>query len=277
MLETGRTATGTWGRSDDITPFTPSEIKAAPIDPFTQAANVQVDALNNAIPLFDPYRQAGLQGLQGYQQGSTAQGLDEILQQIMGGDLFGSLVDERTRSVEGMLGSGGLSRSGAAIEEGAKIPTDIAMMLEGILSGRQGALADSGYVATSEIGGLTSQVGEAIASGILGREAQNSANKANKQTNQSNLLGSIAGGLGMAFSDPRLKTNVTGNGKIGPLTLVEWDWIPETKGTIVENMPTIGFMSTEIKEHYPEYVSEFGGYDIIDYPGLLGRLEETCL
>ncbi len=246
---------------------------SAPKNPFADAANVQVDALNNAIPFFQPFMDAGLSGLEQYQQGSTPEGLEQILSMIMGGDTFGSLVDERTRAVEGGLAAGGLTRSGAAIKKHAAIPTDIALALEGILSGRSGALADTGFGASSGIAGLTTRVGEAIASGILGKEAQDSSRSAQKSTNTSDIVGAVLGGV---FSDPRLKENKRKIGKIGPLDLYDWDWIPEVKDTIAAGMPTTGFLSTDIKEHFPEYVSEFGGFDLIDFQGLINHMEESC-
>lgn len=242
---------------------------------FTNAADVQVNALENAIPLFQPFLDSGLFGLNNLQQGATPRGLDQILSQIMGTDTFGSLVDERTRSVEGLLSSGGLSRSGAAIEQGAAIPTDIALALQGILSGNNQALANFGFGGASEIGSLTTQVGQAIASGILGQEQSRATSKAASQTNTSNLIGA---GIGALFSDPALKQNVRKIKKIGPLDLIQWDWIPQAKGTIVENMPTIGFMSTQIKEFYPQFVGEFAGFDTVDYKKLINELETvSCL
>jgi len=118
------------------------------------AAAIQSGAYKEAIPLlqgqfdytrsqFDPYTQAGAGAItelqQGYQapQGASLGGIDEILNQIMGGEAFGGLVEERQRGVQGQLAAGGLTRSGRAIEEAAAVPTDIAFQLENLLYGRQ--------------------------------------------------------------------------------------------------------------------------------------------
>ena len=75
------------------------------------------------------------------------------------------------------------------------------------------------------------------------------------------------------FSDPVLKMNVEKVSDIGPLSLVQWDWIPETEGTLIEGCGTLGFMADEVEKHYPHRVSEFCGLMVIDYPGLLDDLE----
>lgn len=241
-----------------------------PQNPITQAANVQVDALQNAMPFFQPFLDAGNFGLDLFQQGSSAGGLEQILNEIMGGQSFQGLRDERQRGVQGQLSAGGLTRSGTGIEAAANIPTDLAFNISNLLSGRQESLAGFGFGGASNIADLTTRVGEAIASGILGNEERRSSRRSESRTNTSNLIGSVLGG---AFSDPALKQNIEKIGEIGPLDLVQWDWIPEVEGTIVAGMRTMGFLSTQVREHYPEFVSEFGGYDLINFHGLIERLQ----
>ncbi len=241
-------------------------------NPITDAATVQVHQLNQAIPLFDPYMESGQRSLERVEQGSTVEGLDQIIAQILSGDSFQSLIGDRTRAVEGQLSAGGLTRSGQAIEDAADIPTDLAFAIEQMLSGRQGSLATGGFAATSQIGDLTTQIGEAIASGILGNEASRNADKTrsnNKTGAFLGALGSIAGGL---FSDPGLKENVRQKGKIGPLDLVKWDWTEDAQKTIAGSCPSVGFMSTQVKEFYPDCVGEYGGFDMVDYPKLIAEL-----
>lgn len=160
------------------------------------AAGVQGRALQDVIPMFQPYQETGLDAYNQYAQGSTPEGLDAILAQIMGGDAFKSLVDQRGESITNQLAAGGLTRSGEAIEQSAQLPVDVAMLLEALLSGRQGSLAETGYGATSNIANLTTGIGEAIASGILGTEAQKNAERAASQTNKYQLAGAALGGLG---------------------------------------------------------------------------------
>ena len=72
----------------------------------------------------DPFVQAGQGQLPFLEQGASVEGFDQILGDIMNTDIFGELVEDRTRSVEGMLAAGGDMRSGKAIKEGARIPPD---------------------------------------------------------------------------------------------------------------------------------------------------------
>lgn len=273
-------------------------IKAAEIGAESQERGLEamLEQMGITREQFAPFLEAGAGALpelrEGYQpqKGSTIGGLDEMLSQIMDSDTFGGLVEERQRGVQGQLAAGGLTRSGRAIEEAAAIPTDLAFQLENLIYGRgqtdeiariQGLqnLVQTGLSAagtgSSQGGSLTQQISsqlggigatqgqgltqsaEAIASGIY------SGQQARAQGTQ-NLLGLAAA----FFSDPRLKMNIKKIGEIGPLDLVEWEWIPELNDSFVKEFPTMGFLSTQVKEHYPDYVGEFGSYDVIDYKSL---------
>jgi hypothetical protein len=87
--------------------------------------------------------------------------------------------------------------------------------------------------------------------------------------------GAAAGAGALFFSDPTLKENVEEIGRIGELGIYQWDWVPEAKKTIVGLCTNVGFMADEVKEHFPEFVAEFGGFDCILYPQLLEKLEAT--
>ena len=91
-----------------------------------------------------PFLSAGTDALGQVQQGSTVGGLDEALQGIFNSESFGALKDERMNSVMGSLGSTGLTRSGAGMEEIANVPTDLGMQLEQLLFNRQSGLATMG-------------------------------------------------------------------------------------------------------------------------------------
>lgn len=229
-------------------------------------------------------------------QGETLEGLEANLAAILGGDAFQSLLGERQRAAEGALSTAGLTRSGAAVEEMAQIPTDLAFQLENMLFGRGreseltrfGAaqdLANLGLSAAAQTGGQTSNLTQAITNAISqGAQSQMAGITGPAQARAGGLLGGTQAqqqglqnllNLGVAaFSDPRLKENVNVIGNIGPLEVIEWDWRPEFEDTMVNDFPTLGFMSTQVKEHYPEYVHEFAGYDVIEYPRLRERLQE---
>jgi len=248
-----------------------------------------------------PFLNAGKGMLPDVIEGTTASGLDSRLANIFNTDIFGSLVDERTRAVEGQLAAGGLTRSGTAINEAADVRSDIALMIEDMLNGRATNLAGSGQNAALGLGSLGAQNSSSIAnllnsSGVAGAEGILTDARSSGQAGQNglNLAAAFggaavdAGGVGSLvsgfFSDPRLKENIeeigtiyieNPNNKEEPLelSLSQWDWVKQTKDTIVSQCPTIGFMADKVKEIFPEYVSEFGGFMMVDYPRLLNRLE----
>ena len=86
-------------------------------------------------------------------------------------------------------------------------------------------------------------------------------------------IGSSAGTSSLFFSDPMLKNNVEEVGRICGLGIYQWDWKPETKGTMIDGCGNIGFMADEVKKVYPEFVYTFAGFDCILYPQLLNKLE----
>ena len=230
-----------------------------------------------------PFLQAGQGAVPGVEAGATVGGMDEMLAQIFNSDIFGSLVDERQRGVQGQLAAGGLTRSGTAMQEAARVPTDLGLMLEQMLNGRQTNLMNTGLNAatglgqmgqqnSANIGNMMSASGNAISSGII-TDAQA---KAQGQQNMLNTAATI-GSMFMGFSDPRLKENVEQVSSIHDLNVYQWDWTPETKGTLVDGCSNIGFMADEVQDKYPQHVGEFGGFMIIDYPALLDELEAKTL
>lgn len=249
----------------------------------TEGAAAEVAGLQEAINLLDALMSGG----------STASGFGTRLDEIIAGDSFSGLVDERQRAATAQLGASGLNRSGAALETASAIPTELAFGIENQLFGREANLTQLiaqmlGQQGFSTAGGIRGAA-EAEAGGILGEEGFLLQQQQQKDQNQANLFsglggaigfgiggpvgGSIGSSLGSVFSDPRLKENVRVEGKIGPLDLVRWDWIPEVKDTIVSKFNTFGFLSTQVKEHFPDVVSSFGGFDVIDMGRLMVKLD----
>ena len=253
---------------------------------------------------FAPFLAAGGGALeeliQGFrpQRGTDARGLDANLAELFDTDIFGTLVGERQRAAQGQLAAGGLTRSGTALQEASRIPTELGLNLESMLFGRgtqeevariQGlqSLVNTGLSAAGTTGGqganLTSQIvsqlsniGATQGQGITGAAGASAAGilgaaQASAQGKQ-NLL-NLGGAALSFFSDPRLKANVKKVGKAGPLDLVTWEWIPELKDSFVKNFPKIGYLSTQVRKYYPQYVDTFGGFDIIDYRNLRKELE----
>ena len=245
-----------------------------------------------------PFLQAGTDAIPRVVEGTTPEGLDSIIGRLVNTNIFGNLVDERTRAVEGQLSAGGLTRSGAALEEIANVPTKLALVLENLLFGRNTNLAGSGQNAVFNLGGLGataadsigtlfSGTGAALGSGIIGDQNDRAAQSQQQTKSLGSLISTVAGlfgggggggGLskavsGIGFSDPRLKKNVVQIGSTKNLKVFQWDWIDAVKGSIIENSQTVGFMADEVEEKYPHHVGEFGGFKIINYPGLLDELE----
>lgn len=225
-----------------------------------------------------PFLEAGTEQLAPLTQGTTAAGLDERLAQIFGTDAFGALRDERTRAIEGQLAAGGLTRSGTAIQEAANIPASLGLALEEMLTGRSSNLAGTGLGAatglgqfgaqtSSAIGQALAQQGKNISSGILTDQQARAAGG-------ENLVNLATTAAGIFFSDPVLKENVEQISSINDLAVYQWDWVPETKGTMIEKCGTIGFMADEVREKYPHHVKNYCGLMTIDYPSLLSELEE---
>lgn len=262
----------------------------------------------------EPFAAAGIESLDELRNFSfgdpeTAGSFDERIGAIVGGETFKNLLATRQRGAAGLLGAGGGLRGGTAITEGAQIGTETALALENQLFGRQqtqqqqefgrlAGLTELGFgAAQGQVqgrtglaeqialltgqGGAISQAGiiggaESLSQGILASAQQAALDRNASKSRSSNLFGAVLGGALSAFSDPLLKINIKPINQIGPLVLYKWDWRPETKGTMVEHMPTIGFMSPQVKKHFPEFVFKFAGYDVIDYGGLHAHLKEAA-
>ena len=249
-----------------------------------------------------PFLDVGAPALDQLVQSSTPQGLDQRFSDIFNSDVAGGLIDRRRQIVQNQLSAGGLNRSGTALDEISRIPVDIGMQIESLLAGRSAGLAGIGQSAALNLGqfrqnnaglvsNLTAGIGNANSQGRLldsqvkKERVQNVVNAASFGISQtggggqgggggggSNLAG-LAGLAGQFFSDHRLKRNVKKVGDFKDLSVFAWDWIESAKGTIIEKCANIGFMSTQVRELYPEYISTYCGYDVIDYHSLLNKLE----
>lgn len=244
------------------------------------ASNKQIEELQRQFDVtqanISPFIEAGAGALGTQIDAATIGGLDERLGQITNTNVFGNLVDERSRAVQGGLAAGGLNRSGAGLQSLANVPQDIALQIENMLSGRTTQLAGSGQNAAVGLGSLGQQSSQSIGS-ALAQQGQNisSGILADQQSNAQgtqNLISTGATAASIFFSDPRLKENVEQISEIGDLGVYQWDWIEGAKGTIIEACQTIGFMADEVEEKYPHHVSEFGGFMVVNYENLLDEL-----
>lgn len=241
------------------------------------------------------------------QQGTTVGGISERLGDIFSNQAFRPLIEERQRAIQGQLSAGGLTRSGTALEEIAGVPTEVGFGIEGLIQNRLSNLAGGGLGAVNQAGqfganaagniaNLQAGIGTQKAGGFLldaANQAQGIRNLREEFVSAKNdalgLFGGVAGGAAggaaaggggagggaaMFFSDPKLKENVNKIGMISNLNIYAWDWIEQTKGTIIEKCGTIGFMADEVLLAYPHHVHEYCGFKVINYPGLMDELEE---
>lgn len=252
-------------------------------DAANQGAQLGIDEIRRQFDStqenISPFIEAGVGALPGLQEGATVGGLDATIAEILNTDVFGSLVEERQRGVQGQLAAGGLTRSGTAIQEAANIPTELALQLENMIFGRQGQLAGSGQNAAAGLGALGAQSSGGI-SNLLNQQGQNTSSGilANAQAQASGTGQAVNIASKIFFSDERLKENIEVVSKIGDLDVIQWDWKSFTKGTMVEKCGTLGFLAQDVLKKYPQHVKEWGGWKIIDYPALLDDLEGayTC-
>ena len=251
---------------------------AAAVDAGNTAATNEIRRqFNITQEQLKPFIEAGERQLPILEDRSTVGGLDAILGEIFGSENFQNLRDERTRAVEGQLAAGGLTRSGTALEEAAAVPTDLGFIIEQMLTGRSSAIAGQGQGSAVQLGNfgaqssgnianLLSQTGNARSSGIL-------ADQQSRASGIQNTLNTAATVASIFFSDPSLKENVEEIGELHGLKLYQWDWIEATKDTMIEKCSTIGFMADEVKSKFPQYVHDFAGFMMIDYPELITELE----
>lgn len=255
-------------------------------DAAKEAANIQARSseagiaesrrqYDELVKRMQPFFDRGVNALPGVDQATSVGGLDSRLAEIFGSNTFGALQDQRMRAVQNQMNQSGMRRSDAGLNAVASVPTDLGLMIEQMLYGRQMDAVSSGQNAAAGIGSagmqtganissMLAQQGNARAQGVIGAQQAQSA----AMTNMINT-GLTVGAL--MFSDPRLKTNITKIGQIKELGLYTWEW--------AENVPVwaqrmrLGFLTTEVRENYPHHVGTVHGFDAVNYQELINELE----
>ena len=141
------------------------------------------------------------------------------------------------------------------------------------------AAAQGHLNAANAIGSANNQAAYYAGQGIMGAAnatAQGLVGAANARAqasqNTTNTLLSIASVAAMFFSDEKLKKNIEPVGKVGDLTLYEWDWKEFAKNAVGTEMST-GFKAQEVEKKYPDCVEHIGKFKAINYPKLYDQLE----
>jgi len=141
-------------------------------DWYRRAIKAQEEMFEKLDEYYKPYRDLGTNSLDEFENASTAQGLADRLKEIMGGDVYGNLMDERTQAARGQLASAGLSRSGAAVQEMADLSTATGLDIESILYGRLGNNVQTGLNATHGTAGVGQNAANQI-SGTYNQQGNN--------------------------------------------------------------------------------------------------------
>ena len=231
-----------------------------------RAIDVQSDQFQQILGLLGPsieggdlarQQQLGLLGLLGpeAQQAAQNQFQESPGQQFIRERQQRALV--RNQAAIGGLGGGNIK---TALQEQA---AGFASQDFGNQFNRLSALSGAGQTAAGNVG----QFGQASASNIgnlinRGASAQASGILGGAQANQQLMSGLLT--AGMAFSDSKLKDNITKIGKIGILNVYEWTW--KTTG-----LDDVGFIAEEIKEHFPDIVEEHNGFLRVNYDEAIKR------
>lgn len=107
---------------------------------------------NQTVTRLQPYVDLGQNSIGDMEQAATVEGLDQRIGQILNTEVFGNLFNERMGTVEDYLSRTGQRRSGAAMQEAATVPTDLALGIEGQLYGRTANNVNIGQSAAAMVG-----------------------------------------------------------------------------------------------------------------------------
>lgn len=257
-----------------------------------RGANAEVEAQLKAIEeqrrqfdatreMLQPFVDAGSGQLGALGDSATLGGLASNLDAIMNSSELDPLREQRLGAINTAFGSSGMLNSGSRASAIANDLTDFSLGIEGLLNNRQaglasmgagaaGGLAGIGQQSANAISGLQQGIGQSQAAGIIGAQQARS----NLAQQGLGILGTAGQAL-LTFSDSRLKENIREIGAIGPLSVYEWDWVPELEAVGIKLAMNAGFMADEVEQLFPEHVHQFGRFQVVDYPRVLDRLEEV--
>lgn len=252
--------------------------------------------------LLNPYIDAGNEFLDDRSFGATLEGFGSSLNHIMNNTQLDPLREKRFEAINAQFGKAGLLNSSSRSAAIANDLTDFTFGIEQLLAGRQMDLLNGGkesalglsgfgHSTANNISNSYGEIGRTMADGSL---ADAQADAAFKKQILGLALGAAGGGAmggmgmlgpgvgagqgamqGLMFSDGRLKENLIVRGELGPLTLYEWDWIPELKAIGIEPDMTIGFLAEDVEAIFPKFVHKVGRFKAVDYAGLIDKLEEV--
>jgi hypothetical protein len=133
-----------------------------------KAAAVQAQQFQQIMGMYKPIADAGTAQIASLTSDATAQGFGSNIGDILGGGALDELIRERQDAATGYMAARGLRRSGAAAQQAADIPAELAMQIEGELNRRRQALYAGGAAGVNGMAGGAEGVGAAKASGYYG-------------------------------------------------------------------------------------------------------------
>lgn len=226
-----------------------------------ESAEAQLGFQEESREMFRPIVEAGIAQIDPLAQSATVEGFGANIGSILEGGALDPLIQERQRAADAQMSARGLRRSGAAIQQAADIPADLSLQIESELNRRRQSIAGQGQTGTQSTANINTMMGQ-----ILGQESATQA--AIGQQSQQNAM-AIGSALIAAFSDPRLKENITPVGEVDGITVIQWDWNDYAFVKYGFKGSSIGFNAEEVREKRPDCVFIEDDLLKVDYGRLL--------
>lgn len=161
-----------------------------------RAAQLNAEAARRAIAeqrrqfdftskLFQPYVDLGADFIGSVSDASTLQGFDNRIGQIQDSSVFNDLFGMRQDAADNYYARIGGARSGAAVQEAAQVPVDLAMAIENQLFGRQLNNVNIGQNSVARVGAA----GQGFADSIANIEMNSAGQQGQLMVQGGNALG----------------------------------------------------------------------------------------
>ena len=259
----------------DETARAASEAGALEMEGLNQNVAFQQEALDylkeaEAIPR--QYREASqgmLAGLLGV-PGGTGPSKAEYVQGLVDDPFYQQQVADAEKSVLKNASATGGARGGSTQQALTNISPNLLQNMYNQNMQGIGALA-MGPSGAGQIAQQTSNIGQTLGQGY-NQQAQTLASGITgaagaKQAGYGNILNAGMSGLGLAFSDPKLKTDIVKIGSYAGFSIYSWIW-NELASSLGLEGSGVGVMADEVKAKRPELIRERNGFMMVDYEGL---------
>lgn len=252
----------------------------AHISRLEEALPIQQEGFNQAIGQLDPYSQVGDQALQNVNFLNDGQAQMDYLQN---NPIYKSMLDnansqtQASAAARGRIGAGDTMGQLAnnALVTGQTLVDSRKNDIMGQLGFGQANAAQIGGLQLDKslnIGGVLGQMGDVEASGIVGYQNRQDAQRVAKDKKKSNTLSTIASVAGAfaAFSDINLKEDINFEYNKNGFNFYNWKWnkiAGEKLGLFGKSQ---GVIAQEVEKTNPELIiSDSSGYKKVNYAGVL--------